>query len=121
MAAAGPPPAWRTAVRTAAFGWVELLARRAHTVLAERSGWTVESIDAAMADYWAEYGAIEVDADARSSAQFTLTEAPDRWTVVQRLVDPAGDGEWRFVAIVDLADARADGAPTLVLDQLGRY
>ncbi len=118
---AGPPPAWRTAVRTAAFGWVELLARRAHTALAERSGWTVESIDAAMADYWAEYAAIEVDADARSSAQFALTEAPDRWTVVQRLVDPAGDGEWRFVATVDLADARADGAPSLVLDQLGRY
>ena len=23
-----PPPAWRTAVRTAAFGWVELLTRR---------------------------------------------------------------------------------------------
>jgi len=34
----GPPRAWRTAVRTAAFGWVELLARRAYPLLAERTG-----------------------------------------------------------------------------------
>ena len=118
---AGPPPAWRTAVRTAAFGWVELLARRAHAVLAERSGWSVEQLDTAMADYWVEYDTIGVDADARSAAQFTLAEAPDRWTIVQRLVDPAGDGEWRFVATVDLEAAQLDGAPNLVLEQLGRF
>ncbi len=119
--AAGPPPAWRTAVRTAAFGWVELLARRAHDVLAERSGWTTEALDTAMADYWAEYDSIGIDADARSATHVTLDEGAERWTVVQRLVDPAGDGEWRIVATVDLEAARAEGAPVLVLDQLGRF
>lgn len=119
--AAGPPPAWRTAVRTAAFGWVELLARRNHALLAERSGWSVEAIGAAMADYWSEYEAIETHADARSAERFTLTEEPRRWVVEQRLADPAGDGEWRFVASVDLDAAVADGAPTLVLEALGRY
>ena len=35
----GPPPAWRAAVRTAAFGWIELLARRQYGLLADRTGW----------------------------------------------------------------------------------
>jgi hypothetical protein len=39
--------------------------------------------------------------------------------VEQTLVDPAGDGEWRLVATVDLAQAELDGAPTLRLDHLG--
>jgi len=116
-----PPPAWRTAVRTAAFGWVELLATRSHAVLAERCGWAAEQLAEAMVPYWAEYDGIGTDADARSTRQFTLVEDPDRWVVTQRLADPAGDGEWRFVAVVDLESARAEGAPTLQLDQLGRF
>ena len=41
--------------------------------------------------------------------------------VTQQLADPAGDGEWRLVAVVDLADAAAEGAPTLRLEHLGPY
>ena len=115
----GPPAAWRTAVRTAAFGWVELLARRSHAGLAERSGWPETRISEAMAPYWAEYDAIGIDGDARSSSRFQLVEEPDRWIVTQQLCDPAGDGEWRFVAVVDLALAETEGAPTLQIDQLG--
>ena len=117
--AAGPPPAWRTAVRTATFGWVELLSRRAYDALAERSGWEPWRIRDAMAPYWSEYDAIGIDADARSVAYFELVESPERWTVVQTLADPAGDREWRLTASVDLAAAEIDGAPTLVLEQLG--
>jgi hypothetical protein len=108
-------------VRTAAFGWVELLATRALATLAERSGWSEARLAAAMADYWAEYDAIGIDADARSTAHFELDEGPDRWVVTQRLADPAGDGEWRFVAVIDLDEAKAQGAPTLRLDDLGRF
>ena len=75
----------------------------------------------AMAPYWDEYDGIGIDADARSAAQFTLAEEPDRWVVTQRLADPAGDGEWRFVAVVDLELAHAEGAPTLQLESLGRF
>jgi superfamily II RNA helicase len=117
--ATGPPPAWRTAVRTAMFGWVELLARRAYDALAERSGWESWRIRDAMAPYWAEYDAIGIDGDARSSSYFELAESPGRWTVTQTLADPAGDREWRVTASVDLAAAEADGAPTLVLEALG--
>ena len=116
-----PPPAWRTAVRTAAFGWVELLATRAYPALAERSGWTEDDLHAAMTPYWIEYDGIIIDAEARAASQFDLAEEPERWVVTQRLTDPAGDGEWHFVAIVDLGLAQADGAPTLQLESLGRF
>jgi superfamily II RNA helicase len=115
----GPPAAWRTAVRTAAFGWVELLARRSYTTLAERTGWDGPRLAAAMAPYWAEYDSIDIGADARSAEYFRLSDEPGRWRVEQTLVDPAADGEWRLVAFVDLAVAMDDGAPTLLLEQLG--
>ncbi len=75
----------------------------------------------AMGAYWAEYDVMGIDSDARSAAHFTLVEEPDRWVVTQRIVDPAGDGEWRFVASVDLVASRREGAPTLQLDNLGRF
>ena len=74
-----------------------------------------------MAPYWAEYDGIVTDADARSTRAVHADEEPDRWVVTQRLADPAGDGEWRFVAVVDLELARAEGAPTLRLEELGRF
>jgi hypothetical protein len=117
--ATGPPAAWRTAMRTAAFGWVELLARRAYAVLAERSGWDEGRLREAMAPYWAEYDAVVIDADARSAQHFRLTDEPGRWRIEQTLVDPAGDGEWRLVASVDLDAAVAEGAPSLRLEHLG--
>ena len=117
----GPPPAWRTAVRTASFGWVELLAARAFAVLADRSGWSEQQLTEAMRPYWEEYADIGIDADARAAAKFSLTEEPDRWVITQQLTDPAGDGEWRFVATVDLELAMTEGAPSLRMDSLGPF
>ena len=117
----GPPAAWRTAVRTAAFGWVELLAARSYAALADRCGWTEQQLRDAMRPYWEEYGSIDIDADARSAAKFSLLEEADRWVATQRLADPAGDGEWRFVATVDIELAMAEGAPTLQMESLGRF
>jgi hypothetical protein len=116
-----PPSAWRTAVRTAAFRWVELLAMRSYGALAERTGWSQERLAEALRPYWAEYDSIGTDGDARSATHFTVREEADRWIVTQQLADPAGDGEWRFVAVVDLETARAEGAPTLRLDKLGPH
>ena len=117
----GPPAAWKTTVRTAVFGWVELLATRRYAVLAERSGWSWQRIADAMAPYWTEYDQVMTDGNARSISQFGLVEEPGRWVITQRLADPAGDGEWHFVATVDLELAMAEGAPTLQLDALGRF
>lgn len=115
----GPPTAWRTAVRTAAFGWVELLAARRYTVLAERCGWDEQRLAEAIAPYWAQYDHIAVDSDARSSAYVSIADRPGRWEITQRIADPDGDGEWRFTAEVDLDQAELDGSPTLRLTALG--
>jgi superfamily II RNA helicase len=117
----GPPRAWRTAVRTAAFGWVELLARRAYPALAERTGWSADRLAEVMAPYWARHEAIGTDGAARSGDWFSLVEEPGRWRLVQRLVDPDGDGDWRLLASVDLVAAEDDGAPTLRLEALGPF
>ncbi len=117
----GPPPAWRTAVRTAAFGWVELLARRSYPVLVERTGWTYQRLATAMMPYWQMYDSLGIDGDARSATHFSLEEKPGQWIITQQLADPEGDGDWRFVATVDIAAALDEGAPALVLRQLGPY
>src|SRR5690606_33434406 len=125
VAPAGSPAAWRTAVRTAAFGWVEMLAARNHEAVAARTDWTVEHLDEAMAPYWEQYDAVLIDGDARSASFFDLVAEPaaahddgdrGRWVVTQRLADPDGDGEWRLVATVDLAAALEEGAPSLRLE-----
>lgn len=118
---AGPPKAWRTAVRTAAFGWVELLARRAFAQLSERTGMALADFFATMAPYWQEHAQILTDGDARSSAYFALEETAATWTVRQRFHDPEDDGDWGFIATVDVAAAMEEGAPTLQLVSIGRF
>jgi hypothetical protein len=117
----GPPRAWRTAVRTAAFGWVQLLAARNLERLGELTGWPLGDLYRAMGSYWTEHDHIGIDADARSAALFRLDEEPERWVVVQQLADPDGDHDWSFRAEVDLAAAADDGVPHLRLVALGRY
>ena len=120
-ARSGPPPAWRTAVRTAMFAWVELLAARADTTLELRTGWPAARLRGAMAEYWSEYDSIGIDGDARAAVRLRIEERPGRWIVRQQLADPAGDGEWWITASVDLAIAEAEGAPTLQLEAIGRF
>jgi hypothetical protein len=121
LSVAGPPKAWKTTVRTAAFGWVEMLARRAHGSLAERTGTVEAAIAVAMHEYWSTYSEMRTDADARSSAFFDLQIDADVWTIRQKLSDPEGDNEWGFTATVDVANAMEMGGPTLTLVSLGRF
>ena len=74
-----------------------------------------------MAPYWQTHDALGIDGDARSAAHFVLSEEPDRWVITQQLADPAGDGDWRFIATMDIATALDEGAPALVLQELGSY
>ncbi len=115
----GPPKGWRTAVRTMAFGWVEQLAIKRLDRLSERSGWTWEALAEAIGPYWATYDSISTDGDARSAAHFHLVEGSEEWAVVQHLVDPQGDGEWRFTATMNVADSLEAGHPILRLTSLG--
>ncbi len=134
---AGPPKAWKTAVRTAVFGWVELLAIRRHDRLGDRTGWSVDTLNETMAPYWAEYDSIATDADARSASFFSLTTGRGRavnggigvepeveqpiefgetdWSITQRLADPAEDGAWQMTVVMPVAASIEAGQPILRL------
>ena len=122
--AAGPPPAWRTTLRTAVFRWVELLAARSYQRLAEQlaahiptTTWTAEALSTALAPYWLAHDHIGIDTDAR--ALFTLREHDQRWEITQILADPERTGEWRLVIEVDLEASATAGAPVMDLIALG--
>ena len=117
----GPPKAWRTAVRAAAFRWVELVSQKRYDLLANNTGWEEWRLRNAFAGFWSEFDRVETDGDARSTRWFALTESPTTWTLTQQVPDPEGAGEWRLVAEIDLAEAKADGAPTLRLVKAGRF
>jgi superfamily II RNA helicase len=114
----GPPRAWRTAIRTAMFAWVEMLARHAYDQLGARTEWPSYQLANALTPYWAEHGSISIDTDARANALFTITEEPGKWIVRQQLVDPEDSGEWSITATVDLAEAFDNGTPHLVLQSI---
>jgi superfamily II RNA helicase len=114
----GPPRAWRTAVRTAMFAWVEMLARHAYDQLGARTEWPSYQLANALTPFWAEHGSISIDTDARANALFTITEEPGLWIVRQQLVDPEDSGEWAITATVDLAEAFDNGTPHLVLESI---
>jgi hypothetical protein len=122
--AVGPPPAWRTTLRTAVFRWVELLAARSYQQLAEQlaahiptTAWTAEALSSAMEPYWLSHDHIGIDTDAR--ALFTLREQDQRWEITQILADPEHTGEWRLVIEVDLGASAEAGAPIMDLIAVG--
>ena len=92
-----PPPAWRTAVRTAAFGWVDLLAARC-----VRRARRAQRVDRGRrcARRWRRTGTSTTpsltDADARSAAWFDLAEEPD---ALGRHPAPRRPGRRRRVAL----------------------
>ena len=95
--------AFRTMVRNEAFRWVEQLARHRRPAGAQEGLNVAEE----MADYWAEYDAIETNGDARHTSRFDFDATTGR--VVQTVHDPEGHDEWRLVGQVDLELSRAEG------------
>jgi hypothetical protein len=104
--------AFRTMVRNEAFRWVTELARQ------RRPTGTIDTFDirSEMADYWAEYDAIETDGDARHASRFNFDAATGR--VVQTLHDPEGNDEWRLIGQVDLEASRAEDRLVAALIEL---
>ena len=101
--------AFEVMVRNEVFGWVQLLARRAHRELAARlagaGDWTEADLDEAMAPYWAEHDAIGIDGEARSRRWIDIDGRTGR--IAQRLHDPAGHLEWAVEARIDRDGSRA--------------
>ncbi|QWW19104.1 DUF3516 domain-containing protein [Schaalia sp. 19OD2882] len=118
--------ALRREVVKAMFHRVELAARddvEALGRLDAEGDWDEAAWDEALGAYWSHHDWIGIDQSARSAALVLIDESPsaadltlagvsaeeaDRlagasWLVTQTLVDPDGDGDWRIVAVVDLA------------------
>ena len=79
--------------------------------------WTADSLAAVLDDYYEDHERIRLDAEGRNG-RHTYIE-PDEsgafWRASQMLVDPEEHNDWQCQFTVDLAQAREDGKPTLVL------
>ncbi len=105
---------------------VRALARRDYPAAArllapgEGEPWSAERLTAALAPFWAEHSALLTTPEARRPDRTRLDEpAPRRFRAQQVLVDAEGDEDWSLDCVVDLAAARADGAPILDLQRIG--
>jgi arsenate reductase-like glutaredoxin family protein len=77
----------------------------------DREPWTVESLAAELAPYWAEHASIDVTPRARRPQQTLVEPAEVRGTFVarQRILDPAEDEDWMIEAFVDGRPASSEG------------
>ncbi|HVX94987.1 MAG TPA: DUF3516 domain-containing protein [Polyangia bacterium] len=82
--------------------------------------WTIARFTEALAPYWAAHTALLATPAARRPSLTRLEElGPRRWRAQQTLLDPEGDEDWALDCIVDLNDAKPDGAPLLDLQRIG--
>jgi hypothetical protein len=84
----------------------------------ESNEWTAERFAEALAPYWAEYDAIQIGPDARSSAQVQIERSDAEWKLTQILLDPDEHRSWHMRFRVDLAASREAAAPVLMLESL---
>jgi superfamily II RNA helicase len=126
---AGPPRvttntrAFRVLVRNELFRRVELAARRDWWALGEldgADGWGADEWHEALEPYFDEHGEIGTGPDARGPARLLIDEQAGRWVVRQILDDPAGDHDWGFSAVVDLAASDEVGEAVLTLTDVNR-
>ncbi len=84
--------------------------------------WAPDTLAEAMDPYYEDHGGIRLDNEARNGRHTYVEPTEDRlsWKVSQVLVDPEGHNDWQCVFTVNLADAREDGKPTLVLASVGK-
>ena len=82
--------------------------------------WTAELLEETLEPFFAEYGSLSFDHQARL-AEHTQVEStsPRQWRVTQVLVEPSGDNLWHLAGEIDLSSgARVDG-PLIRLRYVG--
>ncbi len=121
-----PPPvtanrrAFRVLVRNALFRRVELAARRRWNDLGEldpeigADGWAE-----AITGYFGRHDELGTGANARGPQLLIIDEQPGKWLVRQIFDDPAGDHDWGFSAVVDLAASDEAGLAVVTVTAAG--
>jgi hypothetical protein len=90
-------------------------AAEALSEVSEANEWDYSRFKEALAPYWAEYDAIQIGPDARSSAQLKIEQSESQWTLTQILLDPDEHRSWHMRFEIDLAASREAGVPTVTL------
>ncbi len=114
-----------TMVRNAAWKIVRFVAfkqyDRAAEALSEASEaneWDYGRFEEALAPYWAEYDAIQIGPDARSSAQLKIEQHESEWNLTQILLDPDEHRSWHMQFRIDLSESRDAGTPAITLQSI---
>jgi superfamily II RNA helicase len=115
--------AFRVLVRNALFRRVELAALRRYHELGEldtEAGWDAAEWESVLEDYYDQHDSIGTGADARGPALLIIETGPAQWRVRQIFDDPAGDHDWGFSAVVDLAASDEAGAAVVRVTEAGQ-
>ena len=95
-------------VRSELHQLVRLLAKKSYEDVVEQlggadSGWTQDTLEAALAPYWAEHPSLDTTPRARQPVLTQLIPGEDRqWTVRHALIDSKGEQDWYIEGVVDL-------------------
>ncbi len=122
-AVTGNPRAFRVLVRNALFRRVELAALRRYGDLGEldaEAGWDAGAWAGALEPYFDEHDEIGTGPDARGPGLLIIDQQPTHWAVRQIFDDPAGDHDWGFSALVDLAASDEAGEAVLRVADVGQ-
>jgi superfamily II RNA helicase len=118
----GNARAFRVLVRNEMFRRVQLAALDKYEELGEldaAAGFDADAWADALDGYYELHDEIGTDAEARGPKMLIITEGRDQWTVRQIFADPAGDHDWGFSAIVDLAESDAEGIAVVRVTSVG--
>jgi hypothetical protein len=83
--------------------------------------WTAARLKQILEAYQVDHDHLCLDPNARNVRHTYVTPADDKksWRVQQMLVDPEGDNDWVAEFVVDLAESRSLGEPSLRLRRIG--
>ena len=115
--------AFRVLVRNALFRRVELAALRRYDELGEldaADGWDADAWAEAIEPYFDTHDEIGTGPDARGPGLLIIGQQPGQWAVRQIFDDPAGDHDWGFSALVDLAASDEAGEAVLRVADVGQ-
>ncbi|GEP42500.1 DEAD/DEAH box helicase [Brevifollis gellanilyticus] len=111
-------------IRTEIFRFLKPLSTEhyAAAVSTVKSSFTADSLAALMDPYYADHDRIRLDNEARNGRHTYVGPSEDNssWRICQVLIDPEEMNDWQAEFSVDLAQAREDGKPTLVLKTVQR-
>ncbi|MDI1315250.1 DEAD/DEAH box helicase [Prosthecobacter sp.] len=106
-------------IRTEIFRFLRplVIENYAQAIATVSSSLNADALAATMESYYADHERIRLDNEARNGRHTYVEPSEDNgtWRICQVFIDPEDLNDWQAEFSVDLAQAREDGKPTLVL------